>query len=122
MNYSVGVVRALILLSLLLALPAEAQIVKCISADGKVEYRDPPCLGRTRGAWVRTRSESQTHGGESAAAIERRALAIREAQHRADQAAIAARAQAAGAAATAPATPSSGGGCPPSVSSCPRRR
>ena len=88
--------RVLILLLLVLALPAEAQVARCVSATGKVEYRDPPCPGNTKGTWVGTRSQSETQGGESAAAIERRAAAIREAQHAADQAHIAARAAAAG--------------------------
>jgi len=90
-------VRVLILLLLVLALPAEAQVARCVSAAGKVEYRDPPCPGNTKGSWVGTRIQSETYGGESAAAIEKRAAAIREAQHAADQAHIAARAAAAAA-------------------------
>ena len=88
--------RVLILLFLVLALPAEAQVARCVSATGRVEYRDPPCPANTKGAWVGTRMQSETSGGESAADIERRAAAIREAQYRADQARIDARAAAAG--------------------------
>jgi len=92
-------VRVLILLLLVLALPAEAQDVvrRCVNASGQVEYRDIPCPGTTKGARVRKRAESETYGGESAAAIEKRAAAIREAQYAADQAHIAARAAAAAA-------------------------
>jgi len=107
-------VRALILLSLLLTLPAEAQVVKCITATGKVEYREPPCPGNAKGAWVRTRSEARSHGGEPAAQIERRALAMHVAEQRAQQAAAqaAARSQ----------EPAAGtGGCPQRAG-CSRRR
>ena len=88
--------RVLVLLFLVLALPAEAQVRKCVNASGNVEYRDYACPGTTKGAWVKKRTQSETHGGESAAAIEKRAAALREAQYAADQAAIAARAAAAG--------------------------
>ena len=94
--------RILVLLFLVLALPAEAQEVRrCINANGQVEYRDIPCPGKTKGAWVGKRSQSETSGGESAAAIEKRAAKIREAQHAEDQAHIAARAAAAAARAAA---------------------
>ena len=87
--------RGLIFLSLLFALPVEAQVRKCIDAEGTVAYQDQPCPGKTKGAWVKKRMVSETHGGESAAAIERRAAAIREANYQADQARINARAAAA---------------------------
>src|SRR5688572_1751522 len=113
--------RVLILLLLVLALPAEAQVARCVSADGKVEYRDPPCPGNTKGAWVGTRMQSETYGGESAAAIERRAAGIREAQYAKDQAHIAARAAAAAAQAASQRQPSSGLSpyTPPSTSGSP---
>lgn len=113
--------RVLILLLLVLALPAEAQVRRCVNASGEVEYRDLPCPGTTKGAWVGTRTQSETYGGESAAAIERRAAAIREAQYQADQAHIAARAAAAAAAAGTQQKPSSGLSpyTPPSTSGSP---
>ena len=73
--------RVLIVVAMLFALPAEAQVRRCIDANGNVAYQDQPCPGRSTGAWVKKRMDSQTHGGESAAAIERRAAAIREANH-----------------------------------------
>ena len=100
--------RVLILLALLFALPAEAQVRKCVDAVGNVAYQDEPCPGKTKGAWVKKRTESETKGGESAAAIEKRAAAIREANYRDDQERINARAAAAAAAAAAQ-SPSSPG-------------
>jgi hypothetical protein len=113
--------RVLILLSLLFAIPAEAQVRRCVNADGTVAYQDQPCPGNTKGAWVKRHTLSETHGGESAAAIEKRAAAIREANYRADQAHIDARAASAAAAAArqsqsnsglSPSSPAStSGGC-----------
>ena len=61
--------RVLIVVAMLFALPAEAQVRRCIDANGNVAYQDQPCPGRSTGAWVKKRMDSQTHGGESAAAI-----------------------------------------------------
>ena len=87
--------RVLVLLAVLFALPAEAQVRKCVDADGKIAYQDEPCPGKTQGAWVKKRMQSETHGGEPAAAIERRAAAIRQQHYNEDQARINARAAAA---------------------------
>ena len=113
--------RILILLALLFALPAEAQVRKCVDADGKISYQDEPCPGKTKGAWVKKRMQSETQGGEPAAAIERRAAALRQQQYNEDQARINARASAIGAQQPPPSTglspnkpvstPQSGGGC-----------
>ena len=111
--------RVLILIALLFALPAEAQVRKCVDADGTIAYQDQPCPRKTKGAWVKKRMQSETHGGESAAAIERRAAAIRQANYDADRAHINARAAAVGTAQPSPSSglsPSSrpsasGGGC-----------
>ena len=86
--------RVLILLAMLFALPAEAQVRKCVGADGHTTYQDEPCPGNKKGAWVKKRMVSETHGGESAAAIERRAAALRQQQHNEDQTRINARAAA----------------------------
>ena len=86
--------RALILLVMFFALPAQAQVRKCVGADGKVAYQDEPCPGKTKGAWVKKRMVSETQGGESAAAIEKRAAALRQQQYNEDQARINARASA----------------------------
>ena len=103
--------RVLILLFLLFAIPAQAQVRKCVNADGKTAYQDQPCPGTTKGAWVKKRMDSETRGGESAAAIERRAAAIREANYAAEKAHINARAASAEAAAAR--APSSSPGLSP---------
>ena len=97
--------RFLILLVLMFALPAQAQVRKCVDAAGNVAYQDEPCPGKTTGAWVKKRAQSETHGGESAAEIEKRAAAIREANYAADKARIEARARAVGVGNPTPASP-----------------
>jgi len=114
--------RVLILLSLLFAIPAEAQVRKCVNAEGRIAYQDQPCPGYTKGAWVKRHTQSETQGGESAAAIEKRAAAIRQQNYNADQAHINARAASAEAAAArvppsnpglspSPSTNTAGSGC-----------
>ena len=114
--------RVLILLFLLFAIPAEAQVRKCVKPDGRIAYQDQACPGNTKGAWVKRHTQSETYGGESAAAIEKRAAGIREANYQADQARINARAASADAAAARqpPSNPglspspstNTAGGCP----------
>src|SRR5262245_12947617 len=125
-------VRILILLAMLFALPAEAQVRKCVSADGKTSYQDEPCPGKSKGAWVKKKMDSETHGGESAAAIEKRAAALRQQQYNDDQAKINARAAAIGAQQPPTASPglspskpmstSGGGGGCTNCTSAPRTR
>ncbi len=86
--------RVLILLAMLFALPADAQVRKCVGADGHTTYQDEPCPGKTKAAWVKKRMVSETQGGESAAAIEKRAAGLRQQQYNEDQARINARASA----------------------------
>ena len=105
---------------MLFALPAEAQVRKCTGADGHTTYQDEPCPRKTKGAWVKKRMDSETHGGESAAAIERRAAALRQQQYNEDQTRINARAAAINSAPQPASSPglspsprpnTSGGGC-----------